>query len=191
MLRRLSRRPTSMAAVGLTVAVMALAGCGSDSGGDDQGDTSAADLEGAPSWCGPKKITLGLTDGFGGNSWRLVTTASAKDEITKCPSVTDFTYADGFDFTSLEPAGTCRGITVGSDAAGTPLYPERIKDGFYQLPGTTDYYGDDKFGSAVVGGPELTSTVTCMLVRPVTMTRARGSTRSPTSTGRVKRTLPT
>jgi ribose transport system substrate-binding protein len=48
-----------------------------------------------PSWCGPKKITLGLTDGFGGNSWRLVTTASAKDEISKCPSVTGFTYADG------------------------------------------------------------------------------------------------
>ena len=52
-------------------------------------------VAGAPSWCGSKKITLGLTDGFGGNSWRLVTTASAKDEIAKCPSVTDFTYADG------------------------------------------------------------------------------------------------
>ena len=49
----------------------------------------------APPWCGAKKITLGLTDGFGGNSWRLVTTASAKDEIAKCPSVTDFEYADG------------------------------------------------------------------------------------------------
>jgi ribose transport system substrate-binding protein len=50
---------------------------------------------GAPAWCGSKQITLGLTDGFGGNSWRLVTTAAAKDEIAKCPSVTDFTYADG------------------------------------------------------------------------------------------------
>ena len=48
-----------------------------------------------PSWCGTKKITFGLTDGFGGNSWRLVTTASASDEATKCPSVTTFTYADG------------------------------------------------------------------------------------------------
>ena len=96
MLRRLSRRPTSMAAVGLTVAVMALAGCGSDSGGDDdQGETSEADLEGAPSWCGPKKITLGLTDGFGGNSWRLVTTAAGQDEAAKCPSVTEVLYADG------------------------------------------------------------------------------------------------
>jgi len=49
----------------------------------------------APSWCGSKKIKLGLTDGFGGNSWRLVTTASARDEAKKCPSVTSLSYADG------------------------------------------------------------------------------------------------
>jgi hypothetical protein len=53
-----------------------------------------------PSWCGPKKITLGLTDGFGGNSWRLVTTASARAEAAKCPSVTSLTYADGQGNTS-------------------------------------------------------------------------------------------
>ena len=34
-------------------------------------------------------------DGFGGNSWRLVTTAAGKDEAAKCPSVTNFRYADG------------------------------------------------------------------------------------------------
>jgi len=48
-----------------------------------------------PSWCGPKKITMGLTDGFGGNNWRLVTTASAQDEVAKCSSVTKLLYADG------------------------------------------------------------------------------------------------
>ena len=48
-----------------------------------------------PSWCGPKKITLGLTDGFGGNNWRLVTTASGKAEAAKCSSVKKFLYADG------------------------------------------------------------------------------------------------
>jgi ribose transport system substrate-binding protein len=57
--------------------------------------TSSAKTSAAPSWCGPKKITLGLTDGFGGNSWRLVTTASARAEAAKCPSVTSLTYADG------------------------------------------------------------------------------------------------
>ena len=57
--------------------------------------TSFAKSQKVPSWCGPKKISLGLTDGFGGNSWRLVTTASAKNEAAKCPSVTSFSYADG------------------------------------------------------------------------------------------------
>src|SRR6185437_467347 len=57
--------------------------------------SSAAKTTAVPSWCGPKKISLGLTDGFGGNSWRLVTTASAKNEAAKCPSVTSFSYADG------------------------------------------------------------------------------------------------
>lgn len=54
----------------------------------------------APSWCGPKHITMALTDGFGGNSWRLVTTASAQDEAAKCPSVTKLYYADGQGNTS-------------------------------------------------------------------------------------------
>jgi len=57
--------------------------------------TSSARPSARPSWCGPKQITLGLTDGFGGNSWRLVTTASARDEAKKCPSVKSLTYADG------------------------------------------------------------------------------------------------
>src|SRR5262245_37204174 len=57
--------------------------------------TSSAKSSAVPSWCGPKKITLGLTDGFGGNSWRLVTTASARNEAAKCPSVTSLSYADG------------------------------------------------------------------------------------------------
>jgi len=56
---------------------------------------SLATPSAAPPWCGPKKIKLGFTDGFGGNSWRLVTTASARAEAEKCPSVTSIDYADG------------------------------------------------------------------------------------------------
>ena len=48
-----------------------------------------------PSWCGAKKITMGFTDGFGGNSWRLVTTAAVREEVKLCPSVTKLYYADG------------------------------------------------------------------------------------------------
>jgi len=56
---------------------------------------SSATPSATPSWCGPKQIKLGFTDGFGGNSWRLVTTASARNEAEKCPSVTSIDYADG------------------------------------------------------------------------------------------------
>jgi ABC-type sugar transport system substrate-binding protein len=56
---------------------------------------SSATLSAVPSWCGPKKIKLGFTDGFGGNSWRLVTTASARAEAKKCPNVSSIDYADG------------------------------------------------------------------------------------------------
>jgi ribose transport system substrate-binding protein len=59
------------------------------------GDTTTTAAGEVPDWCGPDEIVLGMTDGFGGNSWRLVTTASARDEAAKCPSVTEFVYADG------------------------------------------------------------------------------------------------
>ena len=48
-----------------------------------------------PSWCGSKKATIALLDGYGGNSWRQVTTASGKQEALKCPSITKYEYADG------------------------------------------------------------------------------------------------
>ncbi len=56
---------------------------------------SSAIAQDTPSWCGPNEATLALLDGFGGNSWRLVTTASGKQEAEKCPSITDYYYADG------------------------------------------------------------------------------------------------
>ena len=40
--------------------------------------------------------------------------------------------------------------TLPGDAYQT-LQPERIQDGWYQLPGDTDYYGDDGKGSALIG----------------------------------------
>ena len=152
MLRRLSRRPSALAAVGLTVAAMALAGCGADSGGDDQGETSAADLEGAPSWCGPKKITLGLTDGFGGNSWRLVTTASGKDEAAKCPSVTEVLYADGQGDTQKAISDIQGMVAKGVDAlvvfpdAGEAMLPAlrtAFQAGVVTVPYRVDPGGED------------------------------------------------
>jgi M6 family metalloprotease-like protein len=62
-------------------------------------------------------------------------------------------YVPGFQFTTLAPAGTCRGVTYADipGAVGSALLPERIRDGWYQLPGNTDYYGDDKTGTAIIG----------------------------------------
>jgi ribose transport system substrate-binding protein len=87
-----------LAGLGAVAALTTACGGGSDSSTATAAAGSASaggSAAGLPSWCGPKKTTLGLTDGFGGNSWRLVTTAAAKDEVKKCPSVTDFQYADG------------------------------------------------------------------------------------------------
>src|SRR5262249_23049791 len=79
---------------GLGTVALLLVGCGSTGSGNNNA-AAATGGGNLPSWCGPNKATLGLTDGFGGNSWRLVTTASAKNEVAKCPNITDFEYADG------------------------------------------------------------------------------------------------
>ena len=75
----------------------------------------------------------------------------------------DFTYSgsnsstggtQAFPFTTAQVGQTCKGVTYADTPLpeeGTPLYPDRIRDGVYQLPGQTEYYGSDANGSAVVG----------------------------------------
>jgi ribose transport system substrate-binding protein len=78
--------------------VPALAACGSSSSStaaSTSGGSSSASSGGGPSWCGGKKITVALADGFGDNNWRRITTAEARDEAKKCASVTKFVYTDG------------------------------------------------------------------------------------------------
>jgi immune inhibitor A len=57
--------------------------------------------------------------------------------------------ASGFAFSTPFPGGACYGATTGP-VAGTPLYNERIRNGYYQLPGDTAYYGADKTSVANV-----------------------------------------
>ncbi len=97
--RSRSTRSTAIVAGGLLCAAVLGSAIGTPvsagttvPGGDS---TVPGDEGGVPSWCGPDEIRLGFTDGFGGNSWRLVTTAAAHDEASKCPSVVDVQYADG------------------------------------------------------------------------------------------------
>lgn len=103
------------AAVGL--AALVLAGCSSDSGGDSEPAASGGtSVEGAPDWCGPDEAVVGLLDGFGGNSWRLVTTAAGADEVAKCPSVVDYLYADGQGDTQKAISDIQGMVASGADA---------------------------------------------------------------------------
>ncbi|MCW2613613.1 MAG: domain containing protein, partial [Frankiales bacterium] len=62
---------------------------------------------------------------------------------------------DGLRFSVPDVAqtSTCTGTTTVNPLSGepTPIYTERIRDGWYQLPGMRGYYGSDANGSAVVG----------------------------------------
>ena len=71
-----------------------------------------------PSWCGPKKATIALLDGYGGNSWRQVTTASGKQEALKCPSITKYEYADGQGDTQKSISDIKAMAAKGIDALG-------------------------------------------------------------------------
>jgi ribose transport system substrate-binding protein len=100
----------------LSAGVLTLTACGGGSEDDNASSGGAAANGDVPSWCGDKEIVLGMTDGFGGNSWRLVTTAAAKDEASKCPSVTDFQYADGQGDTQKAIADIQGMVAKGVDA---------------------------------------------------------------------------
>src|SRR5690242_16468849 len=63
--------------------------------GSGTATAAPASSAGHPAWCGSKKITLALADGFGDNTWRKVTTGEAKNEAAQCPNVTKFIYTDG------------------------------------------------------------------------------------------------
>ncbi|MBW4041824.1 MAG: substrate-binding domain-containing protein [Acidobacteria bacterium] len=94
------RTKYGMAAAALAAMSLILSACSGTSGAGGASGGAVTHVAGAPSWCGTKKISFALLDGFGGNSWRLVTTASGKAEAAKCPSVTKFLYADGQGNTS-------------------------------------------------------------------------------------------
>ena len=44
--------------------------------------------------CGKKELRVGLSDGFGGNTWRKTVEAEVRDEASKCPNIKEVIYAD-------------------------------------------------------------------------------------------------
>ena len=50
------------------------------------------------SWCGKKKLKVGVADGDGGNAWRTISLNVVKQELAKCPALNKnvlYTNADG------------------------------------------------------------------------------------------------
>ena len=146
------RKTLAMLTMTAATASLALAGCSSTETNTGSTSDDATPLAGAPSWCGPNEISLGLLDGFGGNSWRLVTTAAGEDEAKKCPSVTDYQYADGqgdtqkaiSDIQGMVAKGV-NAIVVFPDAgpAMLPALRSAYKAGVVTVPYRVDPGGED------------------------------------------------
>lgn len=67
----------------------------------------------------------------------------------------DPTYPHKFSsYTNIDPTknqgGLCTGTTL-APAKATPLYPNRVENGWYVLPGTQGWYGADRTGHALLG----------------------------------------
>ena len=105
-----------------------------------------------PHFCGTKKISVALADGFADNGWRQQTTAAGINEASRCPNVTSWTHTDGqgntqksiSDLQSLAAKGV-NAIVVFPDA-GPAMLPA-IRDAFKQGSAVVPY-------RAKVGGTE-------------------------------------
>src|SRR4051812_20027473 len=162
---------TTLAAIVATGA-LALAGCNNKPSASSADVAVATHLAGAPDWCGTKKVTLAQLDGYGGNSWRLVTTASGAEEVKKCPSVTSYQYANGNGDTQKSisdiQAFTAKGVdamVVFADAgqamlpairsafkAGLVVVPYRVEVGGKAGVDYTQFVGASFFNDGVSWG---------------------------------------
>jgi M6 family metalloprotease-like protein len=68
-------------------------------------------------------------------------------------ATSDYKASDNQTFTKIDPAtvNSCHGVTLAQTGNQAIEGQPRITNGWYQLPGQRDYYGDDANGSAVVG----------------------------------------
>ncbi len=79
---------------------------------------------------------------------QLYPIGAVRPAVTATTAPFDPTY--NHKFSQIQPSGTCTGVNLGA-AAGTPLYANRIENGWYVLPGNQGYYGADKTGHALLG----------------------------------------
>lgn len=103
-------------------------------------DAPSATIE---SMCGSKDLVVALTDGFGGNTYRLIQAAEFRDEAKKCANIKDTIYMDASgdaqkynnDINSLAAQGVNVIITFADfgDAA-IPAYRSAIRQGVTVVP---------------------------------------------------------
>jgi ABC-type sugar transport system substrate-binding protein len=105
-------------------------------GGASAGSGTAAGggaASGKNPWCGPRKASIALADGFGDNTWRELTRYSAVTVAAQCPSITGYTYTNGegntqkaiSDINSLVAQGTT--AIVEFPDAGEAMLPALTK----------------------------------------------------------------
>ncbi len=123
----------SMAALA-AVAALALAGCSSAASQSSNPTTSKHDYIGpaatspeaaaliksagivdGTSWCGTKKITVGVEDGVGVNGWSATSYATVRSELAKCSNVTVLVSAGQGDLNKAIQA-TNADVSQGVDA---------------------------------------------------------------------------
>lgn len=145
--------------VTVTVASLVLGACTSAPAGTGTTSTPAASVPAAsasvepgespsggtgetPAWCGTKEIKLSVSDGFGGNNWRRITSGEAEAEAKKCPNITEYIYTDGQGDTQKSISDLNGLAAQGVDAM--VVFPDASEA---MLPAIRDAY---KAGSVVV-----------------------------------------
>ncbi len=103
----------------------------------------AATAAEVPHFCGTKKISVALADGFADNPWRQMTTAAAINEASQCPNVTSFTHTNGQGSTQKAISDIAGLVARGTDAivmfadAGPAMLPalrDAVKEGSVVVP---------------------------------------------------------
>lgn len=93
--------------------------------------------------CGTEPVTVALTDGFGGNTWRLTSFAEFQDEAAKCANIEDVIYMDAAgdaqkyngDIASLVAQGVDIIVTFTDfGEAAIPAYRQAMAAGVTVIP---------------------------------------------------------
>ena len=108
----------------------------------EPGESPSGGTGGTPAWCGTKEIKLSVSDGFGGNNWRRITSGEAEAEAKKCPNITEYIYTDGQGDTQKSISDLNGLAAQGVDAM--VVFPDASEA---MLPAIRDAY---KAGSVVV-----------------------------------------